>query len=111
MRRPPYGSIHVQEMLDIIMIAAVFDQEIRLVFLDDGVYQLKKGQNPERSKLKHTAPIFQALELYDVNKLFVEQESLEARGMDENDLFLDVTVMSREGIAELLADDAIFFNS
>lgn len=110
MRRPPYGSIHAQEMLDIVMVSAAFDQEVNLIFLDDGVFQLKKNQNPERSQLKNTAPIFQALELYDVKRLYVEAESLKERGMNKSDLVLDVTVLPRQAIAELLNNGEMFFN-
>lgn len=110
MRRPPYGSIHVQELLDIVMVSAAFDQDVSLVFLDDGVFQLKRSQNPEKSQLKNTAPIFQALELYDVKKLYVEAESLQERGMSETDLALEVAVLPREEIAELLDSGEIYFN-
>lgn len=110
MRRPPYGSIHAQEMLDIIMVSAAFDQDISLFFLDDGVFQLKKNQNPEASQLKNTAPIFQALELYDVKRLYVEAESLTERGMSVSDLMLDVKVLPRKEISGLLNNGEMFFN-
>jgi tRNA 2-thiouridine synthesizing protein C len=110
MRRLPYGSIHAQEMLDIIMVSAAFDQDVSLYFLDDGVFQLKNNQNPEVSQLKNTAPIFQALELYDVKRLYVEAESLAERGMSVSDLMLDVMVLPRKEISELLNNGEMFFN-
>lgn len=111
LRRPPYGSIHVQEMLDIVLVAAAFDQLVSLIFLDDGVFQLKSGQNAKTSQLKNTSPIFQALELYDVNKLYVEAESLFERGMTQADLILDVTVLSRQAIGEMLKKGEAVFSA
>ncbi len=111
LRRPPYGSIHVQEMLDIVMVAAAFDQKVSLVFLDDGVFQLKKGQKPQVSQLKNTAPIFQALALYDIHRLYVEEDSLNERGMGQNDLVLDVTIISRQAVAEMLKNGEAIFSA
>lgn len=111
MRRPPYGSIHVQEMLDVVMVTAAFDQKVSLLFLDDGVFQLKKQQNPENSQLKNTAPIFEALELYDVNQLYVEAESLEERNMEASDLVLDVTVLDRSDVTEILNQSEIVYSA
>ena len=42
-RKAPYGTIYALESLEVVLITAAFDQDVSLVFLDDGVYQLKKG--------------------------------------------------------------------
>ena len=42
-RKAPYGTIYALESLEVVLIAAAFDQDVSLVFMDDGVYQLKKG--------------------------------------------------------------------
>ena len=64
------------------------------VFIDDGVFQLKKGQQTKGIETKNFSPTYRALEGYDVEKLYVEQESLEARGLTEDDLIVDVTVLA-----------------
>ncbi len=69
-----------------VLIAAAFDQDVSLVFIDDGVYQLKKGQQTKGIEMKNFSPTYRALEDYDVEKLYVETESLEARGLTEDDL-------------------------
>jgi len=43
-RKAPYGTIYALESLEVVLIAAAFDQDISLVFADDGVYQLTKDQ-------------------------------------------------------------------
>ncbi len=102
MDRPPHSGIQLQEKLDIILTTAAFDQKVALLFLDDGVFQLKKGQHPEKQDLKDTSAIFNALEIYDVNKIYTEVESLQQRGMKPSDLSLPVKEYYRKDINELM---------
>jgi len=102
-RKPPYGTIYALESLEVVLIAATFDQDVSLVFVDDGVYELVKGQNSKASGIKNFSPTYRALEGYDVEKLYVERESLEARGLSHADLVVPVEVMSSAEIADLMA--------
>ena len=43
-RKAPYGTIYALEALEVVLISAAFEQDVSLAFLDDGVYQLMKGQ-------------------------------------------------------------------
>ena len=36
-RKAPYGTIYALESLEVVLIAAAFDQDVSLVFMDDGV--------------------------------------------------------------------------
>ncbi|MFA6311176.1 MAG: sulfurtransferase complex subunit TusC [Sterolibacterium sp.] len=101
-RKAPYGTIYALESLEVVLISAAFDQDVSLVFLDDGVYQLKKGQQTKGIETKNFSPTYRALDGYDIEKLYVEQESLEARGLTEDDLLVDVTVLSRSEMGELM---------
>jgi tRNA 2-thiouridine synthesizing protein C len=38
-RKAPYGTIYALESLEVVLIGAAFEQEVSLVFIDDGVYQ------------------------------------------------------------------------
>ena len=98
-RKAPYGTIYALEGLEVVLISAAFDQDVSLAFLDDGVYQLVKGQQTKAIDVKNFSPTYRALEGYDIEKLYVERESLEARGLSEDQLIVPVEVMSR---AELL---------
>ena len=96
-------------MLDIILITAAFDQAVSLLLLDDGVFQLKKGQNPDSAGMKDSAAIFHALELYGVNALYTEVESLQERGLKTCDLCLPVQALQRKEIAALLKQYDVVF--
>lgn len=101
-RKAPYGTIYALESLEVVLITAAFDQDVSLVFLDDGVYQLKKGQQTKGIEIKNFSPTYRALEGYDVEKLYVEKESLEARGLSEDDLLVDVIVLGRAEMGALM---------
>ncbi len=85
-RKAPYGTVYALESLEVVLIGAAFDQDVSLVFMDDGVFQIKKDQNSEASGMKNFSPTYNALGDYDVNKIYVEKESLEARGLTVDDL-------------------------
>ena len=102
-RKAPYGTIYALEGLEVVLISAAFDQDVSLAFVDDGVYQLVKGQQTKGIESKNFSPAYRALEGYDIEKLYVEREALEARGLTEQDLLVDVQVMPSAELAELMA--------
>ncbi len=85
-RKAPYGTIYAQESLEVVLIGAAFDQDVEMAFLDDGVFQLTKNQDTKGVGLKNFSPTFRALGDYEVTKLYVEQESLDERGLTLDDL-------------------------
>jgi tRNA 2-thiouridine synthesizing protein C len=101
-RKAPYGTVYALEGLEVVLISAAFDQDVSLVFLDDGVYELVKGQSTKGIEMKNFSPAYRALEGYDIEKLYVERESLEARGLSEQSLVVPVEVMSSAQISELM---------
>lgn len=107
-RKAPYGTVYAHEMLETVLIAAAFEQDVSVVFADDGVFQLKKSQDTTEIGMKNFSPTFRALEGYDVEKIYVEQESLNARGLSEDDLVIDVEVLDSTALAELIdAQDVV----
>lgn len=106
-RKAPYGTVYALESLEVVLISAAFDQDVSLVFVDDGVYQLKKGQGTKAVGMKNFSPTYRALEGYDIEKLYVEKESLEARGLTEDDLLVDVEVLTAEEMATLLDEQDV----
>ena len=101
-RKAPYGTIYALESLEVVLIGAAFEQDVSLAFLGDGVYQLAKGQDTKAAEVKNFSPTFRALEDYDVTKLYVEKEALEARGLTESDLVVPVEVVSAQAMTEIM---------
>jgi len=101
-RKPPHGSIYAQEALEIALIAGAFDQDVSLAFLDDGVYQLVAKQNTQGIGTRNFSKTFRALKDFGVSKLYVERESLQARGLDAANLLVEATPVTAQALAELM---------
>ena len=110
-RRAPYGTIYALEILEMVLISAAFEQHAAIVFIDDGVFQIKKGQNTKALGMKNFSPTYRVIEMEkddadeddDIDmvwRIIVERESMEARGLGEDDLIVGVEVL---GSAELSA--------
>jgi len=120
-RKAPYGTIYALESLEVVLIGAAFDQDVSLAFLDDGVFQLTKGQDTGAIGVKNFSPTFRALGDYEVTKLYVEAESLAERGLSADDL-QDITyededddwaekpsirIVNRAEMADIMADQDV----
>ena len=97
-RRPP--GIAANETLDMVLVSGVFEQPTKVLFLDDGVLQLigDRGIVGE----KDTAKKWSSLPAYDINAVFVDQMSLEAKGIARDQLPSFAEVVSPATTNELL---------
>ena len=123
-RKAPYGTIYALESLEVVLIAAAFDQDVSLVFADDGVYQLMKGQNTEEIGMKNFSPTYSALGDYDIKRIYIEKESLQERGLclqdlqelkyeDEDDDWAEkdaIILVSRQELAEVIDQQDVVFS-
>ena len=123
-RKAPYGTIYAQESLEVVLIGAAFDQDVSMAVLDDGVFQLTKGQDTKEIVLKNFSATFRALGDYEVTKLYVEKESLEERGLtlddlqnieyeDEDDDYAEkpsIRLVSRAEMADVMADQDVILS-
>jgi tRNA 2-thiouridine synthesizing protein C len=110
-RKAPYGTIYALESLETVLIAAAFDQDVSMVFIDDGVFQLKKGQDTSAIGMKNFSPTYRALEGYDVEKLYVEKESMDARGLTADDLVVPVEVVDADALREIMAQQDVVLSA
>ena len=106
-RKAPYGTIYALEGLEVVLISAAFSQDVSMVFLDDGVYELVKGQQTKTIEMKNFSPTYRALDGYDVEKLYVDKASMNQRGLTEKDLLVPVQVLDTQAMAELMAQQDV----
>ena len=106
-RKAPHGTVYALEGLEVVLITAAFDQDVSMVFTDDGVYQLLKGIDSKGIEVKDFSKTYRALEGYDIEKLYVDQASMDARGLTEDDLIVDVTVLSGPEMANLMDEQDV----
>jgi tRNA 2-thiouridine synthesizing protein C len=110
MRHAPHGTIYTYEGLEMILIMAAYEQDLSVVFIGDGVYALKKGQDTAGIGIKGFAKTFMALDGYDVEKLYADESSLKERGLTEDDLVVDVQVMSAAEIGRLMTEQDVIIH-
>lgn len=109
-RKAPYGTIYALESLEVVLITATFDQDVSLVFIDDGVYELVKGQQTKDIAIKNFSPSYRALDGYDVEKLYVDHASLAQRGLSEKDLLVPVEVLNAEQMGQLMQQQDVILS-
>ena len=103
-RNAPHGSIYAWEGLEVILIFGAFDNELAAVFMDDAVFSLKKGQDTTELGIKGFIKTLPVLEDYGCEKIYVEKESLDARGMTEDDIAIPVIIADSATIAAAMAE-------
>ncbi len=110
-RKAPHGTIYALESLEVVLIAAAFDQDVSLVFVDDGVYQLKKNQDTSAIGTKNFSRTYGALDDFEVKKIYVERESLDERGLSTDDLLIPVEVVASDKLGDIMAQQDVVISS
>lgn len=107
MRKAPYGSVYTAEGFRSIMGIGVFEMDIRVLFVDDGVYALLKGQDPSALEMKPLGDGFPALKDFGVTQFYVHAPSLSERGLRPEDLVMDVELVDDATVARILEDSQL----
>ena len=93
------------ETIDLMLVSGVFEQPTSVIFMGDGVWQLVgDGSKIDR---KDTARALNALPMYDVEALYVDETSLELCGIVVDTIDLPVKVISTAELTHLLHDHDI----
>lgn len=108
LRQAPYASSHALEALESALVAGVFEQDVTVLFKDDGVWQLTSDQAGDALSTRTISKIVTALPEYDIESLCVCEQSLKARNLAPGDLVLPVRSISLAAQGELIgAMDAV----
>ncbi len=104
-RKGPYGIINSLEGVRVGQGLLVLDVENDAIFIDDGVFNLIKDQNPDGIGHHSVMGALEALHRYEV-PIYALDKSLEQRGIQIKDLDpkLEVKVISVADLSELLLD-------
>ncbi len=103
-RHAPYGSSLAKDALDAVLASSAYDQQLSLLFMDDGVFQLLKNQASVEIAQKSFSSLLPVLPLYEINSIYVHYESLEKRQITINELVLDsVQIIDSAAVCSLLA--------
>ena len=107
MRKAPYGSVYTAEGFRSMMGIGVFEMDISVLFVDDGVYALVKGQDPTALDMKPIGDGFPMLADFGVTKFYVHDGSLAERGLSREDLVMDVEIVDNERAARILDSNGL----
>jgi len=101
LRQAPYGSSLAKEALDAVLATSVYEQDLSVVFIDDGVFQLLQKQDGSAIGMKSISKALSAFALYDIDQLFVCADSLHERGISPEDIPSTITVLNSSDIKNL----------
>ncbi len=108
-RTAPYGTIFEQEAIEAMVMFGAYEQDISVVFVDDGVLSLKKGQDPSLLGKKNFSMTYMILkDDFEISHIYVEKESLAERGMSESDLITEVEILDRNALRQKMNEMKAF---
>jgi len=108
-RTAPYGTIYSFEGLENVLIMGAYDQDISVLFIDDGVYAIKKGMDTSATGIKDFSPTLRALEAYDIDKIFIDRDSMESRGLTLDDFVIEPQVIESDQVEKMMEEQKNFF--
>jgi tRNA 2-thiouridine synthesizing protein C len=108
-RHAPYGRDNAFACLDMVLAFAVFETQVNYFFLEDGVYQLLDGQQADAIGQKPFGAALQALDLYGVKNIYVDQASLLQRSLSPDNLVIAVKLIDDQRAAQLIAESRCVF--
>lgn len=102
-RSGPYGHINSLEGVRIAQGLLVLDVENEAVFIDDGVFNLIKDQNPDGIGHHSVMGALEAMHRYEI-PIYAIESSLKQRGIEPEDLDpkLEVKIITIDNFSELL---------
>jgi len=101
-RQSPLGSTTARESLDLTLALSAFNESLSVFFIGDGVYQLVGQHDANLVLQKNFQPMLQMLALYDVEQIYVCEQSLQERGFSLDQLVIKATLLSTNELKKQL---------
>lgn len=102
-RTAPHGRTTGREGLDALLATSAFSEDLAVFFVEDGLYQLLPAQAPAQVLGRDYAPSFKLLPLYDIDRIYLCQPSLTARGLTADGLLIPGQPLDAAALADTLA--------
>lgn len=103
----PYNQFSSQEKVEYILTTLAFEQDVSVVFADNGIYQLVSHQRAETIARKDLSKMLLLLDHYDIKSLYVHTQSLKQSGLTLSDLILPLHEINDAELAHLMAQQNI----
>lgn len=105
----PHGSVNAQEGLDAILMGSAFAR-CAVLFTNEGVLQVRSGQDTTSLGAKDFARTYGALKDYGVTDVYCSQQALDRLGLSREDLVIDVTPLDGTSMRELIESHDVVLN-
>ncbi len=105
----PFSLANAKESLDVALIFGSYEQKVSLFYQADGVWQLIDNQQPERIQSKNFLKTFSAFEFYDIENIYVCQQSLEQRALSYKFHIENVIILNNEDFTKKMTEHQVIF--
>ncbi len=100
---PPFSLIDGKEGVDLALVCAAFDQQVNLIFVDEGIFHLIDKQSAKNFMDKLHDKQLKALSFYDIDAIYAEIESLQKFNITTRNLLADTVMIDRAKINQLVS--------
>ena len=101
-RHAPYGNALAREGLEAALACGAMGAKTSVLYINEGVWQLLEPQNSSSIDCKNQAAMASALPLYDVDAIWVDEDSLKQRNLTSADINAG-KIIDTTGVQKLLA--------
>jgi tRNA 2-thiouridine synthesizing protein C len=101
-QQAPYGSSLAKEAFDAILAASVYEQDVAILFIGVGVYQLLPEQETTPIAMKSFNKMLAAFPLYGINELIVDAETLAKTPFKAEELCCEIKLATAKEIQKLM---------
>ena len=102
MSKSPLNGLISGEQLETAMVAAAFEQEVSILFIGDGVFNLLPAKETNEVTGYNIEKMLLALPTFEVNDLFICERSLEQRQIGVSHLPKNAKVITFEDQRRLI---------
>jgi tRNA 2-thiouridine synthesizing protein C len=107
--KAPHGTLFGHEGLDAILMGTAF-VECTVLLLEDGVFQVLKGQDPSGLGTKDYSVTYKALRDYGVDTIYCSASHLSERGLIEDDLLVPVQALTDAEVTQLIGNHDVILS-
>ncbi|WP_105168444.1 DsrE family protein [Pseudoalteromonas sp. T1lg23B] len=108
--KSPFDDLYIRDALDTTLIYAAIDQNVSWLLLDSALLALKSAQSAAHLGLKDFFKTIKTLEIYDVEQVYVCELAMQKYQLDQQQLSIPVTVLSKSQQQALLQQQDMVVN-
>ena len=102
MSKSPSSGLTSGEQLETAMVAATFEQEVSILFVGEGIFNLLPAEETKEVKGYNIEKMLLALPTFEVNDLFICERSLKQRQIGVSNLPKNAKVITFEDQRRLI---------